>query len=432
MKPPKAQPTNRAFCTLLLLFTTVLFTTVLFTIAAAFVSPSAHAWTEKSLESSDPFVLTPNQLTADYYYLDTPLKWSWVPGSFEWVRVDHRFLIPRARVRIEVPAGTPVKYQGKLSLSTAKSVELLVVLSSEDTNQIEVNGLAISIRFRSVRPLTSYLGVDTSCSAIPLKLSEVHLIHSWAIVYCHTIHPRSYSSYSTKVDVQVVWQGEDPTLHPSVNGAELPSEDELTFETSLTAESPKMKFKRGEDTFTVSQALSPAFHPFGVSAGIGPYVNQNSWVPFATIYAAYYFNEQIKVASFTALPVRSNPEVDVGLYLITEQFRGFDERLVVNLLLGAHALSFQDANQRYTTMSVPQGVEANMRDFFGRNRNLTLGGFFYPAISNRSYVNTWLRYGNAQLFLEFNFIHWQEPLPNTTHESRSFGLSVGVPLFRLF
>jgi hypothetical protein len=138
------------------------------------------------------------------------------------------------------------------------------------------------------------------------------------------------------------------------------------------------------------------------------------------------------MALFSAFPIRKSPEVDTGVYVIVEQFRGIDERVTLNLLLGAHALSFRHQGEYLNRMSAPQGVEMSFRDCLLRTQNLTLGGFFYPRIEGRSYVNTWIRYGNSKFFTEFNFINWQEPVTNGSFSVKSAGLSIGFPLFRAF
>jgi hypothetical protein len=138
----------------------------------------------------------------------------------------------------------------------------------------------------------------------------------------------------------------------------------------------------------------------------------------------------MKIASFTAVPVKPSPEIDTGIYLVLEQFRGLDDRIGMNFLLGAHALSFTSRGVRDTRWSAPQGIELGFRDFLLRGENLTVGSFFYPLIADRSYINTWIRFGSGRVFYEFNFIQWQEPIAGGSFGAKSAGLSIGFPLFR--
>ncbi|MBC7397740.1 MAG: hypothetical protein H7333_09885 [Bdellovibrionales bacterium] len=115
------------------------FATLFFCLSIGLSAANAHAWTEKALGSTDAFVISPNDLSTDFFRLDTKLPWSWVPGSFDWVRVDHRMLVPRARVKIAAAAGTPVRYRGRVSFANTNEVELLVVLTQERGNEIEID-----------------------------------------------------------------------------------------------------------------------------------------------------------------------------------------------------------------------------------------------------------------------------------------------------
>jgi len=186
----------------------------------------------------------------------------------------------------------------------------------------------------------------------------------------------------------------------------------------------------GSDSVELEASIVPVFHHLGFSLGVGPYSNRNEEVAFTTLYASYFFSDALKIASFGAMPIRANPELDLGMYLVIEEFRGMDERVSLNLLLGAHMLSYQAATGgRNNSFGGPQGVELTFRDLFARNMSFSTGGFFYPNINGVSYVNTWVRYGSSQYFLELNFIEWQEPTPS--FYSKSFGVSLGLPLFRV-
>ena len=394
-----------------------------------FLSLKVSAWTERTLDSTDPFVFTPNHLGLDQYFLDTALPWSWVPQSFEWVRIDHRFLVPRARVKIKVPPLTPVTYRGQLFTTPNPEIEIPVALSQERGNEIEILHQKIPIRFKVTHPIQPALMIDASCSSTPIKFRNLKLEHSWVGVYCNMIHPKKGNGYGLRMDMHIYWESEERTT-AKLNQTELSTTDGMTYSIALNSDSREIRLENGADSFEIVPKIPEVFHPLSMSIGLGPYVNQSQWRPFATLYTSYYFNEQMKVASFIALPLKSNTETDLGLYVIVEQFRGLDERLSLNLLLGAHGLSFTSQGSHHFALSVPQGVELNFKNFLQPNQSLMFGGFFYPLISDRSYVNTWIRYGNGSFFLEFNYINWKEPVANGSFESKSMGFSVGFPLFK--
>lgn len=408
----------------------------------------AHAWTEESLKINDPFSFTPNDLSLRSFKLEGPVLWEWVPNSFEWTRVGKRFLIPRAKVRLTVPVTARVTYQKQVYIPNAEGkVEVAVVLSQERTgaagrNEIFVEDFATKqmsraeIVFKS-QGLESPVSFDANCSPYRLDkmLSDVQLSRSWIYVYCRPVHPSGENGYDLKLDLDIYWEMEGSPETAQVNGRPVVFEDAVTTSVVLDARTPKLSFRRGPgegDHFDLEAHLPERFHPLGVSLGIGPYSHQNVLRAFTTVYASWFFNEQLKVAMFGAFPVRQSPEIDVGLYLVAEQARFIDDRILVNLLLGFHTLSYVPNGQRVSASSAPQGIEIIFRDCFFKRQNLMVGGFFYPDIKDRFYVNTWLRYGGS-IFAEINFINWQEPVASGgTFSAKSFGLSIGFPLFRAF
>ncbi|NDG83659.1 MAG: hypothetical protein EBX52_01305 [Proteobacteria bacterium] len=379
-----------------------------------FVSPAhAEPSAKSALEISDQFIFAPNNLSLEQFALDTDLKWSWVLGSFEWIRVAHKFQIPRARARLSVPKGTLVRYQDRVFTAVSDSVEVPVVLSGEAGNQLEIGGVKpvrIGVRFVGSERIDTPVVLDSTCSQLPIRVEGTPVRHSWIYVYCHGVHPARDSGYSNRVDVDLRWETEGSAETLRVNGLEVPSPDGVTHSLSLTPEIQSYHLEKGKDSIDLKIPVAEKFHAAWVSMGIGPYSHRDVVRAFPTFYVGYYFSESMRLASFSAIPIKPNPEIDSGVYLVSEQFRGLDERLHLSLLLGAHVLNFTPASgKRTSVMSAPQGIEMGFRDFLLRSQNLTFGSFFYPKIADRSYINTWIRYGNGRLFFEFNFIQWQEP-----------------------
>jgi hypothetical protein len=386
-----------------------------------------------ALGLSDQFIFTPNNLSLEFFTLDTDLPWEWVPGSFEWVRVERRFLVPKARARLKVRPGTTIRYHDLLFHAVSDSIEVPVVLTTEAGNELgieEKNRRPVRVGFKPARPLDTSVVIDSNCSQTRVQISSLKLEHSWVYLSCQTVHPKQDSGYVMRSDLEIRWETDSGAKTIRLNGVESGSADGVSHLISFHPESGMYHLEKGGDSFDLRIPLPERFHPFWVSLGIGPYSHQNVVRAFPTIYAGYYFSEGMKIASFSAFPIRSKPEVDTGLYLVSEQFRGIDERITFNLLLGAHVLSFHSGGTQYIRMSAPQGIEIGFRDFLMRNQNFTFGGFFYPLISNRSYINSWIRFGNSNLFYEFNFIQWQEPTDTGTFTGKSAGLSIGFPLFR--
>jgi hypothetical protein len=417
---------------ILMLITGSLASVALAQVEAGF-QPPGQFLSRSALGLSDQFIFTPNDLDLDFFSLDTDLKWEWVPGSLEWVRVDRRFLVPKARARIKVELGTTLRYHDVLFHASSDTIEVPVILSLESGNQLVPSGKnsrPIKVRFQRVRALNPGVVLDSNCSQMPIQISALKLEHSWVYVSCLAVHPKQDSGYVMRSDLELRWETESGSHSIRINGTESESADGVSHLVSLNRESGVYHLEKGSDSFDLKIPVPERFHPLWVSLGIGPYSHQNVVRAFPTIYAGYYFSEGMKLASFSAFPIRAKPEVDTGLYLVSEQFRGIDERIHFNLLLGAHVLSFHSEGKQYIRMSAPQGIEIGFRDFLIRSQNFTFGGFFYPPISNRSYINSWVRFGNSSLFYEFNFIQWQEPTDTGTFSAKSAGVSIGFPLFR--
>jgi hypothetical protein len=187
--------------------------------------------------------------------------------------------------------------------------------------------------------------------------------------------------------------------------------------------------------------LPDPLHAAFVGLGIGPYyylyrdgpVELDATLPLLTLYAGYAFTPEVRLVYFNATAMHARwGSIDQGLYVWLEQARFVDDRVSLNLLLGANVLVYSHDDHAVGRLSVPQGFEFIVRDLFARNRNLTAGAFVYPKISGRAYYNFWLRWGSPQVFGELNYIEWQEPHGDERTHSRALGVSFGAPILRFF
>jgi hypothetical protein len=194
-------------------------------------------------------------------------------------------------------------------------------------------------------------------------------------------------------------------------------------------------------SLVLAYGLPQPLHAGFVGLGLGPYqytfhdgqVALDGIVPLVTLYAGYAFTPDTRLVYFNATAMHSRwGSIDQGLYVWLEQAKLVDDRVSINLLLGANVLIYSHDDHAVARVSAPQGFEFIVRDLFARNRSLTLGAFLYPKISGREYYNVWLRWGSPQLFGELNYIEWQEPHGEQRTSSRALGVSFGTPLFRFF
>jgi hypothetical protein len=392
-------------------------------------STKSFAWTEKALVLNDSHAFRPNDLSLENAKLETNLKYEWVPGSLEWVRLDHEVTVPLARVKLYLLKDQNVTYRGRTYVSNHKTVELLVTLLQEADNTIELTDpvQSIPIRFHNTKNLQSRVVLDSTCTNFAVSVAKVDMPNSWAIVFCHADHPVSLLGNSFQLELKVLWQAEGASSLNRVNA--LPG-DSILSDLVLTSQNSETKMVHVKNSFTIKTQIPERFHPLAVGAGVGPYLHNDVLRPLFSFYAGYALNEQNRIASFSAVPIGDSPHLDQGFYFITEQARALDDRASVFLLLGAHFVEFNTGGKGYFAFSAPQGVEVQFREFPAKRNAVTFGAFYYPEINGTSYINGWARFGWGSGFVELNYIRWKESIDSGSYSAKSFGLSYGVPLFK--
>jgi hypothetical protein len=394
-------------------------------------SAKSFAWTEKALILNDTHAFRPNDLSLENAKLETNLKYEWVPGSLEWVRLDHEVTVPLARVKLYLLKDQNVRYRGRTYVSNHKTVELLVTLLQEADNKIELTDPAqsIPIRFQSTTNFQSRVVLDATCTNFAVSLAKVDMPNAWAIVFCRANHPVSLLGNSFQLELKVLWQAEGASPLNKANA--LPG-DSILSDLVLTTQNSEEKIAHGKDSFTLKTQVPERFHPLAVGAGLGPYLHNDVLRPLLSFYAGFTLNEQNRIASFSAVPIGDSPHLDQGFYFITEQARALDDRASFFLLLGAHFVQFDTGGKSYFAFSAPQGAEVQFREFLGKQNTVTFGAFYYPEINGTSYINSWARFGWGSGFVELNAIRWKEAIDSGSYSAKSFGLSYGVPLFKAF
>jgi hypothetical protein len=175
-----------------------------------------------------------------------------------------------------------------------------------------------------------------------------------------------------------------------------------------------------------------------LGGGIGPYAytftgggaDTRTVAPVATLYAGYFITEAMRVVAFDAITVHKDHVNDLGLYLVSEQFKTLDRRISLNVMLGAHVVGLNFNGSGHIIFSAPQGAEITFRDLFKKSYNFSFGSFVYPPIDGTAYYNVWLRWGKPTFFYELNYISWREQIDGQNFYARAFGVCVGFPLWR--
>ena len=378
-----------------------------------------------------------------------------VPRSIQWVRVGG-LTLPRAKLRITLPVppapanadtanpSAPAVRSGKLrrtrvpdrrgsisgfgtyrELHAGPNTLLIPVLSSPDAALVlelpdgsrKKVWMRIDHRFERV--------IDPTCHFARPRLENLPPA-GFLSIGCRTILTQEEGLVVPLVEVE------------SASSLEKPGH---LFE-SHTLSTDSGSFHLGEG---VAGAPDPVFiaqvparvRSFSLGVGIGPYhyraddgaESVRQWVPLPTLYVSYRLRDTMRLVSFGAVAPTSSWNVDYGLYLWIEQFRGIDERVSLNLLIGARTLLFRAQAATYARFSVPQGLEVVWREFLVPRHALTVGAFLYPKTDSRAYTNLWLRFGRAGMFGELNYIHWYEAIEHgPAFRTTALGVSVGFPL----
>jgi hypothetical protein len=359
----------------------------------------------------------------------------WVPDSVQWIRNENNLLVPRALLKISVNLTECVfHYQNKTiiptrtgsGVSSAQYIDLFnpEILSVYCGSQIQDK---IVIEARAAQYARSKQLIDYSCSPYELKIDGVD---------------NEYLSVGCKMNRLGHWGSESPGLEITMSFTNLRTQNGASppYTLFLQDNSPvelKMKGANGEIKTLHVEALVPEkLYRLKTSLGFGPYIYkskqdtavQNANVaPSFMIYGKYDLSDTASLKAFDALLYSKTFFNNSGLYFSYDLASAFDERVLINALLGFQGLHYRYTSQNKTVFRLiyPQGFEVIYKHAFIENYNFTYGMFL--STNNESYTNAWLRYGK-KTFLELNYIKWGHELS----EIKMWGLSIGIPFFSLF
>jgi len=436
----------------------------------------------EALSDTVPFVFSPASLEAsdfEPFWLDQEIpgvSLSLAKNSIEWVRVADLFLVPRGRLRLEVPkAEGGGLVSGGFSHVWASNdgtdsgiIEVPVAFLGTSTGyflSVELNGVSvhggqknfssrIGIRLKGKGiPKQERIMIDRACSPWGVRVDQVSLSSDeWIYIGCRMVvgwgddHQvgslETYILRSTTRENQSFDSIGKPLylgmqrlqeIRPSVYALRLWSKPGKIRISSDTFEDRSVASGVERTDFKLEYFLGKRFYNGFFGGGIGPYQyefsgSQGSTAgvrPLLTLYGGYFLSEPMRIVLFNATSMDRNYFSDTGLYLSLDQFTGLDGYVAFKLLLGLHGLAFPTGLGRQLNFSLPQGFEFTLKDVGGRNKNVLAGAFLYPPINDRSYYNVWLRWGSSRFFGELNYIKWSEPYSGGITSSSSLGLSVG-------
>jgi len=412
---------------------------------------------EGALAEQVPGAFAPTDFETDDFELlpvagnDPTIRARLEPGSLRWVRTARLVVVPRAVAVIEtqlVTAGS-VRHAGfahplVLEDKTASASVPVALLSSESAT-IDVEAVrdgrivraVFAVRFRPRSTQVARVLIDSSCSPYGVSVRSGRVPDdSWLYVGCRMVRTGHRDHRSPTLELYLLWDHVGSSIE--ING--IPSGDRPPglFTHRVGARPGRVMLAANKQVLELGYFVPDPLHAAFVGAGLGPALytfdgpgsHVETVLPLLTLYAGYSFDATTRLVYFSAVAAHRRGYIGQGLYLWFEQFRAFDDRLSMNVLLGANLLIYRRGNGSVARVNAPQGVEFIMRDFAAVNRNLTVGAFLYPDIGGSGYYDGWVRWGSPRFFGELNFLYWREPHSTGSTRSQTLGLSFGMPLLR--
>lgn len=434
---------------------------VFFSSAHASVQLLPGTLVKEALSESVPTAFAPAPFEAEDFSLEwfgeelQDVRFSLGRNSLEWVRVSSVLVIPRARLLLRAEnAEAGQVHNGGFSQPLSYHVdhvsgEVPVALLSGEENLIHVSLVRggrelkgrLQVKFKPRHDSSqSKVYIDPSCSPFRVSAeSSGARQDEWAYIGCRLVHVEGVEHRTSSLEMYVYWDNVGQRV--KISGIDTDSSIPSVWPLRLRSEPGLVELKAGEHRMLVRYSIADKLSLGFLGVGVGPYQYTfsepfsytNSAAPVLTLYGSYFLSESMRLVAFNLTALHSRYFTDFGLYLNNESFKTLDNRLSVNLMLGAHVLGFRANGKNHFNFGGPQGLEIILRDAFLRRHNLALGGFVYPEISGNAYYNVWLRWGTTGFFGEFNYIAWRERLEEGAHiYSRALGFSFGFPLARFF
>jgi hypothetical protein len=381
-------------------------------------------------------------------------KMEWDADSVQWSRIAGRIVLPRARVKIEIPGveGALVSAWGRTSplrrsASGSWIGEVVVPLVSGEASKLDVrmrkNGKETEASLtleRADEETADQLGIDSSCSPWRVQLKRRKTGRSaLAVLDCQVVRSASAEGLVASLDLSLFLDGAGSEL--KVNGSTVKAVAPSLFQLRLSSQNqPIILETESGDSFELSDRIPPRLNRGFLGVGIGPYhyqltapsTNVDTTAGILTVYGSYQFTDTVRFTAFNATAIHKNYFSDTGLYLKSESFKVFDQRMTIYVMVGANFVGLKYGEETQKKWGAPQGFEASYRDFLVPNYSLVLGAFIYPPIDGKSYYNSWIRYGASSFFAELNYLGIRNTFDGQSVAVRSIGFSLGFPLARFF
>lgn len=361
----------------------------------------------------------------------------WINDSVQWVRLNEVLLMPRAKLRLQIPATAPsfhVKYLNKVFLLQSykgrATLDLWVSLfRAEPITILKGNEVyeVITLLAEKSKQTTNTQLIDYSCA--PWSVEVLGLDDDYLSVGCK-IH-RTGKVGAEVPHLEILWSAASYRLaddSPSPYYASITTSDPVEFEV--------INNKNEKKKVTIKTKLPKRVKRLRVGFGLGPHqfktmenkVTEDRWTGSYFLYSNLFLGEGVSLRAFNAYTRQDSTFNNAGLYYATEISKFFDNRFSFTTLIGAQILTYKTPQgDNFNEAIFPQGGEIVWQHPFGlKNYRMTVG-LFFDLSQAHTYQNNWLRFGTST-FMEVNYIKWGTE--NT--QAELWGFSVGFPIFELF
>ncbi len=361
----------------------------------------------------------------------------WEKDSVQWIRLNEVLLMPRAKLRIQIPATEAnfhIRYLNKVYLlQTYKGraildlwvslfrAEPITIIQGDKTYEV------ISISAQKSKQAVSSQLIDYSCAQWGIEITG--LDDDYLSVGCQ--FTRSGKFGSEVPHLEILWSAASYRLadnSPSPYYASITNSQPVEFEV-VNSKNEKRKV-------SIKSKLPTRVKRLRVGFGLGPHQfktreaqsTEERWTGSYFLYSNLFLADGVSLRAFDAYTRQNATFNNAGLYYATEISKFFDNRFSFTTLIGAQILTYKTPQgDNFNEAIFPQGGEIVWMHPFGLKNYRLTAGLFFDLSQAHTYQNNWLRFGKST-FVEVNYIKWGRE--NT--QAELWGFSVGFPLFELF
>lgn len=357
-----------------------------------------------------------------------------IPGSEEMTRYEDSLLLPKALVKIKAPfkaSRLGIQYMGKVrgfQRLNEKSSEARFYASFLEAKEavLLLDGKPYAtLNFEGEKQEEAL--IDNGCFTYHLETQGME-----GELLSLGCRKSVYGEFGNEESMlQVFWAAGDWKPRGGEEGVHL---------VNLYGKAPStvaLENNKGEQRELKLWANPPKKRPRLLTAlGLGPYqylakreskIHDDAVQFMYMLYGKFVLSEKNSFKLFDAYIEGTSKFNNLGLYFSSDVAKLWNNRIVINTLLGAQDLFFELPGAKQHKIIYPQGIEMIFHHAFGLKNYKLMAGGFVALGAGLDYSNVWLRFGKG-VFYELNYLKWAED----ESKAEALGLSVGIPFFSAF